>query len=136
MGTDLRAVLNAVWLPFCSWLAAVIMVAVGGKQPGVVCVTPMAWLMALWVGLRCAVFTRNEKRSGRLTEAALAGGILGVLQGLLCAAIIPLMGAIKREEQLKTAILIVAVILIGAVVSALLSLAICASQESKRSVSR
>jgi hypothetical protein len=30
----------------------------------------------------------------------------------------------------------VAVILIGAVVSALLSLAICASQESKRSVSR
>jgi hypothetical protein len=129
---DASAILKSVWLPFVSWLVAVLIVAFGGRQPGVVCVTPMAWLLALWVGLRCALYTRTEKKAGRLLEAALSGGLLGLLQGVLFAAIAPLMGEIKSNEQQKAVLLTVIMLLVGTAVASLLSLAICASQESRR----
>jgi hypothetical protein len=132
MKTDSRTVVKAVWLPFITWLSAVITVAIGGKQPGVVCVTSMTWLSASWVGPRCAVYTRNQERSGRLTEAALAGGLLGLLPGLLFAAFIPLIGGIRPDEQLKAVVLVLGMILVGGVISGPSSLAICASQESRR----
>src|SRR6202163_1892 len=129
---DMSVIGKATWLPFVVWLVAVVVVAFGGRQPGVVCATPMAWLLALWVGLRCAAYTRSPQKSSRLTEAALAGGIVGLLQGLLFFAITTfVMGDIKPDERQKAVILDVVMIVLGSVVSALLSVAIAASQERR-----
>jgi hypothetical protein len=129
---DLRNIVKAIWLPFIVWAGAVNTVAFGARQPGVICVTPMAWLMALWVGLRAAGYTRSGTKGARLAEAALAGGIFGLLQGLLFAFVAPFMGGIKPEEQSKATLITIAMVVIGAVVSAVLSLIIGASQERQR----
>lgn len=129
---NLKNIGTAIWLPFAVWAGAVIGVAFGGRQPGVVCATPMAWLLALWVGLRCAAYSRSAQKSSRLVEAALAGGIFGLLQGILFAVVAPFMGSIKAEEQQKALFLSIAMIVLGAVISAVLSIAIAASQERRR----
>ena len=130
---DLRVIVKAVWLPFVVWLVAVLVVAFGGRQPGVVCVTPMAWLMAIWVGLRSVAYTRSAEKPSRLIEAALAGGIFGLLQGVLFAVIAPFMGNITPEERQKALLLTIVMIVLGALVAAVLSLAIASTQERRRS---
>src|SRR5688572_7420885 len=91
-GLDGSAIWRSVVPPFMIWAAAVISISFVGRQPGVVCVTPMAWLLACWVGLSCVARSRSGAKRSRLTEAGLAGGILGLLQGLLFAAVAPFMG--------------------------------------------
>jgi uncharacterized metal-binding protein len=132
MRLDLKAIAYAIWAPFISWLVVVIIVAFGGHQPGVVCVTPVAWLLALWVGLRCVASSRSPLKSGRLLEAALAGGIFGMLQGVLFAVVVPFMGSIQPEEQQKATLMKVVMVVLGAIVSAVLSMAIGATQERRR----
>jgi hypothetical protein len=63
-----------------------------------VCVTPLAWLMALWVGLQCSARSRSGA-ARRLLEAALAGGLFGLLQGLLFLALAWLMLSPAELEQ-------------------------------------
>src|SRR6266540_6322647 len=94
---DLRTVIEIPLRQFVPWLAMVLLVTWSG-YPGVVCVTPMAWLLALRVGNICVAHSKSEQTSRRLLEAALAGGILGFLQGILFAVIIPLMGPIQANE--------------------------------------
>jgi hypothetical protein len=83
---DWKAVFLASWLPGLFWL-----VAVGGATlsgyPGVICVTPLGWLLALPVGTRLLAFTRSRAGGVRLIEAALAGALLGLFQGGLFGAI-------------------------------------------------
>ena len=129
---DFKAILKAIWPPFSLWLMMVVTVVEAG-QPGVICVTPMAWLLALWVGLRCAEQSRSQIRSMRLAESALAGGLLGLFQGALFVAITPMMGPIKADEQQKMIVLDLIAVVVGALVSAILSLTIAASQEKHRS---
>src|SRR5437660_928154 len=45
MRLDFSAMLRAVLPPFIVWAAAVLFVSFAGRQPGVVCATPVAWLM-------------------------------------------------------------------------------------------
>lgn len=135
MRLDFRNIGKAILLPFAFWLVAVLGVTFGARQPGVVCVTPLAWLMALWVGLRCAAYSRSAQKYTRLKEAALAGGVFGLLQGILFLAIMPLMGSIKMEERQKAILWGVIMIVFGAVVSAVLSMAIAATADRKRTAS-
>ena len=95
---DARVTLETPLRLFAPWLAAVLLVTWAG-YPGVVCVTPLAWLLALRVGLRCAVVSRSPKSSQRMLEAALAGGFFGFLQGVLFLLIAPRMGPISSSEQ-------------------------------------
>jgi hypothetical protein len=83
---------------FAPWLASVLLVTWAG-YPGVVCVTPVAWLLALGVGLRCAMFSRSPGSHQRVQEAALAGALFGFLQGVLFFLISPRMGPIDPSEQ-------------------------------------
>jgi hypothetical protein len=99
---DLRLVLETPARLFAPWLAAVLLVTWQG-YPGVVCVTPMAWLLALSVGLRCAMYSSSPNRRQRTLEAAAAGGILGFLQGLLFIFIVPRMGPIADSERASAA---------------------------------
>jgi len=117
---DLRIIFETPLRQFLPWLVTVLLVTFAG-YPGVICVTPMAWLMALRVGNICTARSRTASSSRRLTEAALAGGVFGFLQGLLFGVVVPLIGPIELNEILKTIILILIMIIAGIFVGAGLS---------------
>jgi len=109
---DTRVIFETPLRQFVPWLAMVLLVTWAG-YPGVVCVTPMAWLIALQVGNLTVARSRSESSSRRLTEAALAGAVLGLLQGLLFAAIISLLEPINADDRTRTIVLTLIMIVIG-----------------------
>lgn len=116
---------------FMPWLAAVLFITWSG-YPGVVCITPMAWLLAISLGSVHSGRSKSQKSSTRVLEAALAGGILGLLQGVLFIVITPVMGSIKPEEESNTMILNLIMLGAGALVAAILSLFSAMSTERRR----
>lgn len=74
---QLGLVLRAFWPPLLAWLAATA-VFIFINYPTLLCVTPLAWLLALYAGRVC-----GQAASGGLLEAGVAGGLLGLAQGLL-----------------------------------------------------
>src|SRR5262245_63787603 len=100
-GLDLRNVIETPLRQFVPWLLMVFLVTWAG-YPGVVCVTPMAWLIALRVGNLVAARSRSDSSSRRLTEAALAGAVLGLLQGILFAAIISFLEPISADDRSRS----------------------------------
>ena len=133
---DFRVMLETPLRQFVPWLAAVLLVTFAG-YPGVVCVTPMAWLIALQVGNICVTRSRSQLSSRRLTEAALAGGLFGLLQGILFGVISPFMGPIRDDEWTRTIVLILIMIVVGVFAGAGLSFftAYLNEQRRKRAVS-
>jgi hypothetical protein len=81
---DLSAVASAVFLPLLYWTGAVIAITFFG-YPGVVCMTPLAWLLALPVGTRVGRYSSSLGKQP-IIEAAAGGGALGLWQGALFAA--------------------------------------------------
>ena len=114
---DLRVVFETPLRQFILWVTMVLLVSLAG-YPGVVCVTPMAWLLALRVGNLCIAHSKSGQSSQRLMEAALAGGFLGFLQGMLFLVIVPFMGPYQPDEITKTVILTLIMILVGLVAGA------------------
>lgn len=80
---DLRAISGALFLPLLYWTGAVLTISQFG-YPGVVCMTPLAWLLAVPVGLRVQRESTSAGR-GPVIEAAIGGALLGLWQGLLFA---------------------------------------------------
>ncbi len=72
---DRRISFEVALRQFVPWLAMVLLVTFAG-YPGVVCVTPMAWLIALRVGNLCVWGSKSSRSSSRLIEAALAGFVI------------------------------------------------------------
>lgn len=132
---DLRVIIETPLRQFVPWLAMVLLVTWAG-YPGVVCVTPMAWLIALRVGNLCVWRSKSTLSSRRLTEAALAGGLLGFLQGLLFAGIITLLQAINADEQTRTIILTLILIVAGIFAGAALSFVTAYLNERRRNRAR
>lgn len=132
MGLDLKAIARSIWQPLGIWVAMVLVVAFGGRQPGVVCMTPVAWLLALWVGILYSASSRATTKGSRLIGAAVAGAAFGALQGALFAVVAPYMGDIKSNEQQKALMLTIIMVVAGAAVCALLSVATAAAQEKRR----
>ena len=128
---DLRTVIEVPLRQFIPWLAVVLFVTWTG-YPGVVCITPMAWLLALRVGNICVARSKSDSSSRRLLEAALAGGLLGLLQGILFTVIIPLMGPIEPSEGAKTIILILILLIVGIFAGAGLSFFTAYLNEQRR----
>jgi HAMP domain-containing protein len=129
---DLRVIFEVPLRQFVPWLAIVLLVTWSG-YPGVVCVTPMAWLLALVVGNICVARSRSGQPLQRLSEAALAGAWLGLLQGLLFTVIVPYMGPIQSSEITKTIILVVILLIIGMIAGAGLSFFTAFLNEQRRS---
>jgi len=92
----------------------------------------MAWLIALQVGNLCVSRSRSTVSSRRLTEAALAGGMLGFLQGLLFAAIITMLEPINADERSRTIILTLIIIVAGILAGAALSFVTAYLNERRR----
>jgi hypothetical protein len=120
-GLDWPNILKVCLTQFVPWLASVLLVTWAG-YPGVVCVTPMAWLIALRVGLVCVNRSASPQPGQRLSEAALAGALLGLLQGTLFWIIVPLMGPIKPAERANAIGLGIVIAVAGMAAGALLSL--------------
>ena len=130
-GLDLRVIFETPIRQFVPWLAMVLLVTWAG-YPGVVCVTPMAWLIALRVGNLCVWRSTSTLSSRRLTEATLAGGFLGFLQGLLFAGIITLLEPINADERSRTIILTLILIVTGIFAGAGLSFVTAYLNERRR----
>ena len=128
---DLRVILETPLRQFVPWLAIVLLVTFAG-QPGVVCVTPMAWLLALRVGNICVARSRSQLSSRRLAEAALAGGLFGFLQGVLFGIISPFMGPIQADEWTRAIVLILIMIVAGVFFGAGLSFITAYLNEQRR----
>ena len=82
---DHRPILSALFLPLLFWTGSVVTISLMG-YPGVVCMTPVAWLLALPVGMRVH-HASGSAGSLPVLEAALGGGVLGFWQGLLVPAV-------------------------------------------------
>jgi uncharacterized protein YacL len=93
----------------------------------------MAWLIALRVGNLVSWRSKSGHRSQRQTEAALAGGVLGLLQGLLFAVIISLLEPINPDERTRTIILTLIMIVLGIFAAAGLSFFTVFLNENRRS---
>ena len=128
---DTRVILETPLRQFVPWLAMVLLVTWAG-YPGVVCVTPMAWLIALQVGNLTVARSRSETASRRLAEAALAGAVLGLLQGLLFAAIISLLEPINADDRTRTIVLTLIMIVVGIAAGAGLSFFTAYMNERRR----
>ena len=128
---DYRVIIETPVRQFVLWLAMVILVSLAG-YPGVVCVTPMAWLIALRVGNLCVVRSQSETSSQKLLEATLAGGILGLLQGILFIAVIPFAGPIQADERTQTIVLSLLMIIVGIFAGAGLSFIMAFLNERRR----
>lgn len=87
-GLDLRIVFETPLRQFVLWLAMVVLVSLAG-YPGVMCITPMAWLIALRVGNLCVARSRSEKSSQRLVEATLAGEFWVCFKGFCLLVLSP-----------------------------------------------
>ena len=128
---DLRVVFETPLRQFALWFSMVVLVWLAG-YPGVVCVTPMAWLLALRVGNLCVARSASETSSKRLMEATLAGGLLGLLQGILFIVIIPFLGPIQSDERARTIILALIQLVFGVFAGAGLSLFTAYLNEQRR----
>jgi hypothetical protein len=131
---DLRIILLLPLRQVIPWALMVLLVSLAG-YPGVVCITPMAWLIALRVGNLAAWRSRSATSARRLIEAALAGGFFGFLQGILFAVIVPFMGPIREDEITKTILLTLGILAIGVFAGAGLSFFTAWLNERKRTPS-
>ncbi len=117
---DIRAVIIVLLQQFAPWLAGVLLITWAG-YPGAVCITPLAWLIALRVGMLCVRRSSSGQKRMRLVEAALAGGGLGLLQGLLFWVVVPAMGPILPAEERNAAFLTALIVIVGMLAGAGLS---------------
>jgi NhaP-type Na+/H+ or K+/H+ antiporter len=129
---DLRNAIETPLRQFAPWLVMVLLITWAG-YPGVVCVTPMAWLIALRAGILCVLRSRSEQSSKRLTEAAIAGAVLGLLQGILFAIIISRLQPISASDQAKSNVLTLIMIVVGIFAGASLSFFTAYLREQHRS---
>ncbi len=109
---DLRSVLVTPATQFLPWLAAVVLVSWAG-YPGVVCVTPLAWLIAARVGLLVMNNSTSQTRHTRYQEAAAAGAVLGLLQGLLLTGVLLILLPMAEAERPRAALLGALLTLVG-----------------------
>ena len=129
---DWRAVLVSVRLPAFYWVLSVVLVTVMG-YPGVACMTPVAWLLALVVGKRCLDESRSDRASFRLWEAGLAGGLLGIIEGITFIASAVSSPGLQPEERGAVVWIGLGVTLVGLWVTVLLAARIALMVMRRRS---
>jgi hypothetical protein len=128
---DFRTAFAVPFGQFMPWLVAVAFITYFG-YPGVICITPMAWLIALQVGNQVVYRSRSTERAKRQIEAGLAGGVLGLLQGILFAVVTPIMGPVNNDEQANAAVLILIILIVGVIAGAGLAWVTAYLSENRR----
>ena len=140
-GLDLRAISASLFLPLLLWTGSVVAISLSG-YPVVICMTPLAWLLAMPVGLRLrreitpamdvptAAGPAFVSARSLARHAALCGAALGLWQGLLFAASLAFYPALRSDPLLARMLpfpahpylLAALVLLVGMPLTALLAL--------------
>ena len=135
LGLDVGAMGSALALPLVYWGVAVFAITSFG-YPGVVCCTPVAWLLALFVGRDVVLRSKSPAPRLRLVEAGMAGGLLGLAYGLLLA-VVGLLRIVEQPEDVgATIVLSVGMGVGGTIACAILAVAFGALYERKRDSTR
>lgn len=79
---QLSIFLRTLSWPLALWGAAVAVVIIAG-QPGVVCMTPMAWLLSLLCGRQYIILAGSRRGRSPLLGPALTGAVLGLCMSIL-----------------------------------------------------
>lgn len=79
---NISALIRFLGMWLLLWGLVVLFVAYQ-QQPGVICLTPMAWLLALPAGWNYVVFARGKAGRQPFVAGAILGALLGLLYGLL-----------------------------------------------------
>lgn len=103
------------------WLGAVGLATAAG-YPGVVLLTPAAWLLAGGAGYRYALLTSAGGLRPRLRLAALLGALFGLALGLVCAVVVLGWIPIAAAEHVTAYRLLSVIAAAGALVGAALSI--------------
>ena len=114
---DWRTILVRPLRQFAAWLVIVLTVTWAG-YPGVVCITPLAWLIALRLGIDVVNHSTSQTARRRVQEAALAGAWFGLQQGLLFWGIVPWLGPIQQDEQVSVWVIGVGMLVMGMLLAA------------------
>jgi hypothetical protein len=114
----LGAFLRTLIAPLIVWGVAVFSITAAG-QPGVVCVTPMAWLMTLWCGGQYVRLSGSHPGS---LGPALVVAALGLGMGIIFILVSTRAMPVDPDEVSKTQILTVIITVGGIVICAVLSL--------------
>jgi hypothetical protein len=120
---DLQAMMYSVGICFLWWAVAVLGATLSG-YPGVVFLTPAAWLLAIPAGITCVARSESARRATRLLEAGLAGGIFGLLEGMSCTIVLA-----TSSDQVGFVDVTAAVVsgLIVGILAAVIGLVVCAA---------
>ena len=108
----LSAFLRTLIAPLIVWGVAVVTITAAG-QPGVVCVTPMAWLLALRCG---GQYVRLSDGQADRFGAPLLGAALGLCLGLIFALVSALAIPVDPSEVGKSLVL-TAIMIAGGIVA-------------------
>ncbi len=71
---------------FLPWTVLVLFVSYQG-QPGIICLTPLAWGLAVPAGLNYVAFARGNPGRNAFLAGAILGATLGLLLGILCMGV-------------------------------------------------
>ena len=111
------AFLRALIAPLLAWGAAVFFITTAG-QPGVVCMTPMAWLLALWSGRQYVRLANGQPdRLGPVLLGMVLGLGLGLIFALVSTQALPVDPSEVGKSQMLTIIMIVGGIVVCAALS-------------------
>ncbi len=128
---DLRVILTAPLRWFVWWLLVELFVAWRGL-PGVICLTPVTWVLAALVGIAVVWSSASPQPAQRLREAALAGALFGLLQRVLFGVLMLTLGPILPGEWAGAAVIIAAMLLFGILLGAGLSLFVASLVERRQ----
>jgi hypothetical protein len=121
---DRSALTHAVLRPFFYFGATIVAPIIFG-EPGVVCITPVYWLVAIFSGREIARRSKSTDTNARLVEAALAGGLLGLLEAVVCVTV-AVFTMTRPSDGLSEVILISLMLTIpGVLVCAMLASGFC-----------
>ena len=100
------AFLRTLIVPLLAWGMAVFTITTAG-QPGVVCMTPLAWLLALWSGRQYVRLSNGQPdRMGPVLLGAVLGLGLGLIFALVSAQAMPVDPSEVGKSQMLTVIMI------------------------------
>ncbi len=119
---NVSAFLGSLGMWLAIWGIIVLVVAYSG-QPGVACLTPMAWLLALPAGWNYVAFAKGMHGRQPFIAGLLLGASLGLLYGLLFWAVstVGMPAGSDPDELVKARNMNLIIVAAGTVIGALLS---------------
>lgn len=129
---DLKTIFGSSVFVLLFWCLLAVAVTIFG-YPGVVCITPFAWLLALNVGQSCIHRSKSNTKAMRIREATYAGGILGLGEGIIFSIIALIGFEPSAQGELPFSIFSsVLMTLCGTLISAMLAAAFANYIENKQ----